>query len=49
MVLAWLSTWIIEQTGCVDAGAGGVIQLVLCIILYAVVTYTLYICACVTE
>ena len=38
-----------RKTGCVDGGAGGVIWLVLCTILYAVVTYTLYTCACVSN
>jgi len=37
-----------RKTGCVDGGAGGVIRLVLCTILYAVVTYTLYTCVCVS-
>jgi len=41
-----------RKTGCVDAGAGGVIRLVSCTILYAVVTYTLYTTymhVCITE
>ena len=37
-----------RKTGCVDAGASGVIWLISCTILNADVTYTLYTCVCVS-
>ena len=51
--VCWLWCWLgclpgLSKTGCADAGAGGVIRLISCTILYAGVTYTLYTYTCVS-